>query len=502
METTPYWFNQDLPAFPSLDRDLDVDVIVVGGGLTGITAAVLFKDAGATVALLERQRCACADTGHTTAHLTYVTDTRLGKLVNTFGREGAKAFWDAGAMAIDQIYNLARTAGIDCDFKWVPGYLHGPLGGEPDQDRVALKKDAELAMELGFQAAFVDQVPYANVAGIRFAHQARFHPRKYLAGLLRRLSGKGAYVFENSPVSKVEDEPLAVTVGPHRIRCRYVVIATHCPIMGKDSLVSATFFQTKLSLYTSYVLGAKLPKNSVPDALYWDTNSPYYYLRVEPGLDEDYAIFGGEDCKTGQETDATVVFQRLESKLRQVLPRAQVRDRWLGQVVETNDGLPFIGESASQQFIATGFCGNGFTLGTLAACMARDRFLGKKNPWFELFAVDRRKLLGGTWRYITENVDYPYYWLRDRLAKAEADSTDAVPLGHGLIVKKEGRKVAAYRDTSGKVTILSPICPHLGCIVTWNQADGTWDCPCHGSRFKPTGEVLSGPAEDALEALS
>jgi nitrite reductase/ring-hydroxylating ferredoxin subunit len=148
--------------------------------------------------------------------------------------------------------------------------------------------------------------------------------------------------------------------------------------------------------------------------------------------------------------------------------------------------------------VATGFCGNGFTLGTLAAMMARDQFLGKRNPWFELFDVGRRKLLGGTWRYVTENVDYPYYLLRDRFARAEVESTDSIPMGQGRIARQDGTKVAAYRDENGKLTVLSPVCTHLGCIVRWNAADRTWDCPCHGSRFKPTGEVLAGPAEDPL----
>src|SRR5439155_228738 len=166
---------------------------------------------------------------------------------------------------------------------------------------------------------------------------------------------------------------------------------------------------------TSYVLGARLPRGELPEALFWDTSDPYYYLRIDRHPDHDYAIFGGQDHKTGQEEDSNHVFESLQSRLKKFLPSAVVQHRWLGQVVETNDGLPFIGESAGQQFIATGFCGNGFTLGALSATMARDRFLGRKNPWFDLFAVNRKKFHGGTWRYITENLDYPFYMMRDRL---------------------------------------------------------------------------------------
>jgi glycine/D-amino acid oxidase-like deaminating enzyme/nitrite reductase/ring-hydroxylating ferredoxin subunit len=502
MDTKPYWLDSaTLPQFPSLAQDLSVDVLVIGAGLTGITTAYLLKKAGAKVALLDRQRCATADTGHTTAHLTYVTDERLNHLVKVFGRDAAKAFWEAGMEAIDHICEISRDLKIDCEFKWAPGYLHGQLDGENGKDRESLQEDAQLARELGFEAEFLERVPYANRPGVRFAHQAKFHPIKYLAPLLNAIAGEGSYVFENTEASEIEPEPLVVHANRYNIRCSYLVIATHNPLVGKANLVKATLFQSKLALYTSYVLGARLPRGTVPEALFWDTNDPYYYLRVDARGDHDYAIFGGNDVKTGQEKDPVEVFRDLENQLKKVLPTAQVRHRWLGQVVETNDGLPFIGESAGQQFIATGFCGNGFTLGTLSAVMARDRYLDRKNPWFDLFRVDRRKFHGGTWRYIKENLDYPFYMMRDRLARAESESSDGLKVREGKILKLDGKKVAAFRDDTGKVNLLSPVCTHMKCIVHWNPADKTWDCPCHGSRFKATGEVFAGPAEGPLEKV-
>lgn len=498
MDTRPYWFEADLPAFPELDRGLEVDVLVIGGGLTGITTAFLIKQLGARVALVERERCASADTGHTTAHLTWVTDMRLHELVKRFGSVGAKAFWEAGAAAIDQIHDLVRAADISCGFQWVPGYLHGALGQSDGKDRSSLEKDAALAGQLGFGGEFVEETPCVRRPGVRFTNQAKFHPRRYLAGLVQKLPGDGSFVFENCEVSRVEDDPLTAHAGRHKIRCQFVVIATHCPIMGKTSLVRASLFQTKLALYTSYVLGARLPRATLPEALFWDTSDPYYYLRVDRHEDHDYAIFGGEDAKTGQEDDSRAVFQRLEQRLREILPAADVRHRWLGQVVETNDGLPFVGEISKGQFVATGFCGNGFTLGTVAALMARDHFAGRRNPWSDLFEVGRRKILGGGWRYVTENLDYPYHMLRDRLAKADLPNPDLIRFGEGAITKVNGKKTAAFRDEAGKLTLLSPVCTHLGCIVRWNAADKTWDCPCHGSRFKATGEVFAGPAETPL----
>jgi glycine/D-amino acid oxidase-like deaminating enzyme/nitrite reductase/ring-hydroxylating ferredoxin subunit len=502
MNTQPYWSDSGaLPQFESLNHDLEVDVAVIGGGLTGITTALLLKEAGAKVALLERGRCGGADTGHTTAHLTYVTDLRLHRLVKVFGRDGARAFWEAGVAAIDQIYEIVHAKKIECEFKWVPGFLHARLGRSSKKDRESLQQDAELARELGFQAEFFERVPYAERPGVLFPHQAKFHPVKYLAPLVKLIVGEGSYVFENTEVAEVESngDPLVLHANNFKIRCNYLVIATHTPLMGKSNVVSATLLQSKLALYTSYVLGAKLPTGRVPEALFWDTSDPYYYLRVDRRDDHDYAIFGGEDVKTGQEEDVKTVFGRLETMFKRIFPEAEVEHHWMGQVVETNDGLPFIGESAGRQFVATGFCGNGFTLGTLSAVMARDLYLKRKNPWFDLFSVNRKKIRGGAWRYIQENMDYPYYLLRDRLAPSEGDSLDDLKLGEGKILRLDGKKTAAYRDMDGKVSLHSPVCTHLGCIVHWNDADKTWDCPCHGSRFRPDGEVFSGPAEKPLE---
>lgn len=503
MDTTPVWFRSaEMPVFPSISSDVEVDVVVVGGGLTGITAAYLMKEAGVKVALLERGRCARADTGHTTAHLTYVTDGRLHHLVDAFGKDCAQSFWEAGVAAIDEIHRNVSNEKIRCEFDWVPGYLHVALRDAAAGEVERLQRDAQLARELGFHAEFVDAVPYANRAGVRFPNQAKFHPRKYLAALLEKIHGDGSHVFENSEVSEFEHDPLRVKVGEHTVRCQFVFIATHTPLMGNTGIVNATLFQTKLMPYTSYVLGAHLPRGVVPEALFWDTGDPYYYLRVDRHEDHDYAVFGGEDCKTGQEKDPVENFRRLEAALKEFLPMAEVRDRWCGQVIETNDGLPFIGTTAENQFVATGFCGNGFTLGTIAAMMARDFYLRRRNPWFGLFNVNRRKVQGGGWRYVRENLDYPYYMVRDRFAKAETDSLEDVRAGEGKIVKLEGQKVAAYRDPRGDITLLSPVCTHMKCIVNWNDADKTWDCPCHGSRFKATGEVIGGPAETPLECIS
>jgi glycine/D-amino acid oxidase-like deaminating enzyme len=306
-----------------------------------------------------------------------------------------------------------------------------------------------LARAFGFDATFVEQVPVANRPGVRFAHQATFHPLKYLEPLVRAIPGDGNFVFEHTAMEDVDDKPMVVQAGGHKIRCDSLVIATHNPLMGNKGAVTAALFQTKLALYTSYVLGARVPKGTVPDGLWWDTSEPYDYLRVDPHADHDYVIFGGADVKTGQEDNAKHVFQQLTERLHRLVPMATIQRRWMGQVVETDDGLPFIGENANQEFIATGFCGNGFTLGTLSAMMAQDRYLDRQNPWFDLFSVDRRPFHGGLWRYVQENLDYPYYLVRDRVARGRRTPSTMSPTGQGKSCVCTGRKSRRTAMTPG-----------------------------------------------------
>ena len=499
LDAASYWIDSvSLPRFSKISRDEHVDVAIVGGGITGLTAAYLLLAAGKSVALLERGRCGAIDTGHTTAHLTMVTDVTLSDLVSSFGREHAQAAWDAGLAAIARIDEIVRAESITCDFAWVPGYLHAPRDPSKRSDKVDFPKEAELAAEMGFDAEFVNDVPLMGGPGVRFDHQARFHPRKYLAGLVRAIEAAGGHIYEHTEASAFGDEPLSVSANGCTVTCDAIVLATHTPLMGLTNLVSATLFQTKLALYTSYVVCGRVAKGRLPDVVFSDTGDPYDYLRLEPHRDHDLVIFGGEDHKTGQAGDTNERFDRLERRLRSLLPGVDITHRWSGQVVETPDGLPYLGSHGDRQYIATGFAGNGMTFGTLGAMIAVDGIVGGSNPWAELFDTSRRKIRGGAWNYLTENKDYPYYLIRDRFAGAEGRTLRSVSRGQGKILDLDGTRVAAYRDEEGTITLRSSICTHLGCEVAWNAAERTWDCPCHGSRFRPTGEVIAGPAESPL----
>lgn len=500
MDTISHWHKSaTLPRFPALDQTLTVDVAVVGAGITGITTAWLLKKAGLTVALLERERCGGIDTSHTTAHLTAVSDLRLHAMERSFGAEAAKAVWNAGMAGLHRIRTTIEEEGIACGFEICPGYLHAAT---PDEDPADLQRETDCANTLGIAAEFRTSVPVFNRPGILFPGQALFHPLLYLAALLERLPGGGCHVFEETAALKIEKSPRSLTTKNGRINFSHLVLATHNPLMGNASLLRATLFQTKLSLYTSYALGARLPGRYPESGCFWDTGNPYHYLRIEPSPHGPYAIYGGEYHKTGQAADTVAVYGNLEKHLREIFPEAEVDARWSGQVIETNDGLPYIGEIADRQFVATGFSGNGLTLGTLSALMALDAVQGRKNPWARLFSPSRRKLRGGTLDYLRENRNSMARLIRDRLARPATESLREIPAGDGRIVRMGRRKVAAHRDARGRLQVCSAICTHLQCVVAWNTAEQTWDCPCHGSRFHPDGRVISGPAEEALTPLS
>jgi glycine/D-amino acid oxidase-like deaminating enzyme/nitrite reductase/ring-hydroxylating ferredoxin subunit len=428
-----------------------------------------------------------------------VTDRRLTDLAKRFGENHAQAAWDAGLAAIHQIDTIIRHERISCEFAWVDGYLY-PASGSEDGD--GLREEAVLAARLGFDSDHVSQVPWLGRPGVRFANQARFHPQKYLDGLARGILSHGGQIFGETEAKAFSNAPRFVEANGHRIRCGDFVVATHNPLVGIASPKSANLLQTKLALYTSYVVAARVKKDTVPDVLFWDTGDPYTYLRLEPRNDHDVVIFGGADHKTGQAADTRVCFERLEQALHALIPGADITHHWSGQVIETADGLPYIGMLTDHQFVASGFAGNGMTFGTLGGMMAADAIAGRRHPWADLFDPKRTTIVGAAWDYIKENKDYPYYMIRDRFAGTRSRSLRAVGRGSGSVLDLNGTLAAVHRDEAGSVEIRSATCTHLGCVVEWNQAEQTWDCPCHGSRFETDGTVISGPAGSPLPEIA
>lgn len=391
-----------MPSFPTIDRSFDIDVAVIGGGVAGITAAHLLKQAGVRVALLEACRCGSGQTGRSTAHATSVADVPFVRLVERLGPDRARAMWDAGFAALARIRAEIRDARIHCGFAWVRGCLHAADTQRLADARVSLAQEATIANALGIDAAYVDHVPGIVRPGVWFDGQARLHPLRYLSVLLERIDGDGCFVFEHSPVDAIDPDRMTVRCGAHTVSARYIVVATHLPL--PSALPSSDVVKPAVHLTSTYVVSGRAPHGQYEEGLYWEhCDAPYEYLRIDRDGAHDLIIAGGFDHAGADTTAAPDRFARLERRLAQRVAGLRIDHRWSGTIVESVDGRPHIGEVQPGVFIATGFGGNGMTYGTLAGMMAVDAARGARSPWADLFDPRRRSVLAGPWRELASS---------------------------------------------------------------------------------------------------
>jgi len=393
--------------------------------------------------------------------------------------------------AIEQIADLHERLLLRPPLERLPGYLYTERAEHVD----LLHRELEAAQRAGLRAREAPvPLPIKTKLGIRFEDQAQLHPLRYVAALAESVSGGGSAVFEESRVLHVaEGEPcrlelaLGVTLSADR-----VILATHAPL-------NLLLLQTKIAHYRSYVVSGRVAH--AERGLFWDTEEPYHYVRTARQGDEPELVVGGEDHKTGQEEDTEAAFERLGEYARR-LGLSGVRHRWSAQVIEPVDGLPFIGRNAASErvYVATGYSGNGMTFGTLAGMMLRDACLDVANPYAELYAATRVKPLASLKSFLSENVDFPVHLVRDTLLPTNGGALADIAPGEGRIVRAGNGPLAVHRDEQGRLHAVSPACTHLGCHVAFNNAEKTWDCPCHGSRFTVDGEVIDGPAVKPLGA--
>jgi glycine/D-amino acid oxidase-like deaminating enzyme/nitrite reductase/ring-hydroxylating ferredoxin subunit len=493
VESTQSIWNA-LTVRPALGREaidrLHVDVAVVGGGITGVTSALLLKDAGLRVALLEARELGSGVTAGTSAHVTAVLDTRYHQLQQSFGKEGAALVARSSRAAIDQIARLVERTRADCDFARVPGYLFTERESGVDE----LKQELEAARNAGLPAE-PSHVPLPLVAraGICFPGQAQFNPLLYVHGLAANVAGSGSYVFERARVVSVDEgEPCRLHLEHgETLTAGHVILATHVPL-------NRVLVTPKLAQYRSYVVSGVAPQSS--PGLFWDTEDPYHYVRRQRVGDCYHWIVGGADHKTGQEPPGPEPFERI-AEFAARIGLHTIQQRWSAQVVESFDGLPLIGRNAGSErvFVATGFSGNGMTFGTLSAMILRDACLGRHNEYADLYSSARIKPLASLASFIGENVDFPLHLLSDALRPPEVTALGDIAPGEGKTVRLKGQRLAVYRDEHQLLHAVSPVCTHLGCHVKFNHSEKTWDCPCHGSRFATDGSVIDGPAAQKLD---
>jgi len=512
-DTASIWYGTfEAPTFPALSRDAAADVCVVGAGIAGLSTAYLLTKAGKQVIVVDDGTIGGGESGRTTAHLANAMDDRIYVLEHVHGDEGARLIVQSHGDAIEQIERIVRTEVIDCDFERVDGFLF--LGGSDGVDVL----DAELAAahRVGWTGVSrLDRVPHIEYnlgPCLRFPNQGQFHLLKYLAGLANAIVRGGGRIFCDTKVSSVEGGASCKveTESKHTITADSVCVCTNASItdMFKTHLKQAP--------YRTFVIAAVIPRDSVPRALYWDTSDPYHYVRVQrldapipgatAGAQYDALIVGGEDHKTAHEDDATARWERLEQWMRERWPQArEVIYRWSGQVLEPNDYIAFIGrnpDGAQNVYMASGDSGQGMTHGTIAGMLLSDLVRGRQNEWESLYDPRRVSLRAKPMEeFAKENADVALQYIKDYVTPGDVSSEADIPRGEGRVVRHGLHKVAAYCDEDGAVHIHSAACTHLKCIVQWNSAEKSWDCPCHGSRFDPYGKVLNGPAITDLEPV-
>lgn len=487
----------EIPDYPRLQKNLRTDVCVIGAGIAGVTTAYLLAKEGKKVVLIDDGAIGNGMTSVTSAHLSYVLDRRFYEIEQLHGEKGVRLAAESHLQAIDRIESNVNDESIDCDFQRVDGYLF--LG--PDDTEKTLEKELEAAHHAGLERQVsLEREGMTLGRCLKFTNLGQFHPLKYLVGLAKSFQDSGGHIFSHTHADSIESGPPGtVHCGKHRITADFVVVATNTPI---NNLLA---IHTKQAPYISYVIAAPIRRDAIRRALYWDTADPFHYIRLYPhDQSYDLLIVGGEDHKTGQASDMQERLQSLETWARRYFPAMEeVVYSWSGQVMESNDGLAYIGHNPHDQdniFIITGDSGVGLTHGTIGGMLITDLIMGRANPWTSLYDPTRINLRAAK-EFTKEALNMAGQYT-DWITPGDVASVDQIKHNSGALLRDGLKKIAVYRDEKGHLHRFSAVCPHLGCIVQWNDLEKTWDCPCHGSRFKSTGTVLNGPANVNLAKAS
>jgi glycine/D-amino acid oxidase-like deaminating enzyme/nitrite reductase/ring-hydroxylating ferredoxin subunit len=504
-----YWTDTANNAAPNiLKENLETDVVIVGGGLAGLSVAYCLSQSGKKVVLVEDGFIGSGETGRTTAHLVTALDDRYYNFEKTFGEEKTKLIAESHIAAINFVEHTVKKENIDCGFERVNGYLFR----HPSDKKDSLQKELKAALKAGVEIKEVHDVSgmLRSEKALCFLNQAQFHPLKYLNGLCKAIEQKGGKIFTCTHATKINHEGITTAEG-YTVKAKHVVVATNSPVNDLIIMIERQY------AYRTYVIGALIKKDSLPKALWWDTGDfksnskipPYHYVRVHP-YDEkhDLLISGGEDHPTAITSKTKVTeenrYKLVEEWTRKYFPIGKVVYQWSGQVLEPMDGIAFIGRNPfdyENVYIVTGDSGNGMTHCSFAGLLISDLINGKENKWEKLY---------NPWRFTVKESGAIFKQMMHEIISymkrmpnfKNAELLSSIKNSEGKIVDLMGGKFGVYRDEKGLLNIVSAECTHLKCTLAWNRDELSWDCPCHGSRFTYEGKVINGPANSDLSAYS
>ncbi|QNE21417.1 FAD-dependent oxidoreductase [Kribbella qitaiheensis] len=477
-----------------LATDQQADVLVVGGGVIGLTTALQLQLEGADVVLVEAGRIGARTSGNTTGKVTSQHGAIYAGLLDRHGIDTARQYATANQAAVEEVAELVGRFGIDCELVRSPAFVYSTESAD-------LSREAEVAAQLGLPAHNVDPtelgLPLTATEVVRFDNQVQLHPSRYLGGLAAAFSRAGGRIFERTRVTELNtegDRVEARTEPGSTVRANHAIVATLLPI----GLLGGYFARTRPN--QSHGIAVRLPVQA-PSGMAISVDDPVRSTRPWPGGGPNGLIVVGGDHETGDQDDTDAVYRGLIDWVSSLWnTQAQAEYRWSAQDYSTPDQLPYVGKApGSSILIATGMHKWGLTNGMVAAGILRDLVLGRENPWSSAYDAGRIGGARAVAELVKDNLKVGKEFAGGHLRRLLDSGLDHVEVGQGGLYDADGHTVGAYRDPDGRLHTVVPVCTHLGCPLRWNQGDATWDCNCHGSRFAPDGSVLDGPAVSPLK---
>ncbi|MFA1820781.1 FAD-dependent oxidoreductase [Virgibacillus oceani] len=493
-----YWQDSvNLESFPKLDQSIKADVGIVGGGITGITAAYLLAKQNVKVALIDASQISNGTTGHTTAKITAQHGLIYDEFIQHFGMEKARLYYEAGKEAGKLIQKLIEHHSIDADFSNEDAYIYTNSDNYMDQ----LEKEEKAYDKLNISGKVMDQMPLdiPIKSALMMENQAQFHPLKYLSALAKECVKLGVQIYENTTALDVEynKHPSILTEDGHRINCSYIISASHFPFYDRHS-----FYFARMHPERSYIIAVKSSKE-FPGGMYINAESPSRSIRTTSINGDDLWLIGGENHKTGQGKSMIENYNALHAFTKKHIPIEEFSYRWSAQDLTTMDKLPYIGpitKSEENIFVATGFRKWGMTNGTIAAKVISDLIVDKSSPYEDLFTPSRFHADPSLRKFMKINADSAKHMIKGKFDNTKERVQDLSD-DDATVTRVKGKRTGVYKDQNSKLHMVDTTCTHMGCEVEWNSGDRTWDCPCHGSRFSYTGDVIEGPAKKPLKKV-
>lgn len=477
-------------------EDITVDTAIIGGGITGITAAVLLKEEGQKVAVIESHRICMGATPYSTSKITLQHNLIYSKIAESMGIQKAEHYAKANAAAMEFISDRVKNQEINCDYKSVPTYLY--FSDQKYEDK--FKNEAEIASKFGIKAYFTKKLslPFSVYGGLCFEDQAQFNPRKYVLAIAETVPGDGSYIFENSRALDIKGSQYytVITDKNKKIRADNVIVATHMPFYDAGGM-----YFTRIYVEKAYAIAIKT-HDKFPDGMFLGIDDPPYSFRKQAEGDNELIIIAGQSHKTGQGEPTTKYFENIINFAKETFNVEDIPYMWSTQDCMTMDGIPYIGRLTSNTpniYVATGFNKWGMTGGTAAALILRDMIIKKDNIYQDVFSPRRFDVAGSAKNFLKENIDVAKHLIKGKLSPIPDDID--IENDHAKVTQIDGKKVGVYKDNEGILHIVDTTCTHLGCELKWNDAEKTWDCPCHGSRFTYDGDVIESPAHICLNHL-